>query len=101
MGAFFRESENAAHITELSDTSPRRTQRVLDEASLESHSDTELLDLFKAGSHCANDAMGILFTRYRRLVLSISAKILRDRAEAEDMVHEVFLEIGRKAHLFN
>jgi len=69
--------------------------------SLEACPDVTLLNLFKAGADHANDAMGILFKRYRRLVLSVSLKILRDRTEAEDLVQDVFMEICKKVHLFD
>ena len=52
---------------------------------------------------CAADAeaLGLLFRRYAQLVHSIGKKILRDSAEAEDFVQELFLHIFRKAHLFD
>ena len=60
-------------------------------------SDAELL-----GDICAHkpDALDTLFHRYVRLVRGIADRILRDRAEAEDITQEVFLEIYRKAHLY-
>ena len=52
---------------------------------------------------CAADAeaLGLLFPRYAQLVHSIGRKILRDPAEAEDFVQELFLHIFRKAHLYD
>lgn len=47
------------------------------------------------------DAFETLFCRYVRLVYRVAAGILRDRAEAEDVTQEVFLEIYRKAHLYD
>jgi RNA polymerase sigma-70 factor (ECF subfamily) len=47
------------------------------------------------------DALGLLFRRYARLVHSIGKKILRDAAEAEDFVQELFLHLFRKAHLYD
>ena len=44
-------------------------------------------------------ALERLFQRYVRLVHGIAHRILNDRAEAEDVTQEVFLEIYRKAHL--
>jgi RNA polymerase sigma-70 factor (ECF subfamily) len=46
------------------------------------------------------DALESLFHRYVRLVRGIAQRILNDRAEAEDITQEVFLEIYRKAHLY-
>jgi RNA polymerase sigma-70 factor (ECF subfamily) len=45
--------------------------------------------------------MSVLFDRFHRLVLSVARRILRDSAEAEDLMQEVFLEIYRKAALFD
>ncbi|MGA2605928.1 MAG: sigma-70 family RNA polymerase sigma factor [Halobacteriota archaeon] len=52
---------------------------------------------------CTDDteALGILFRRYARLVHSIGKRILRDPAEAEDFVQELFLHLFRKAHLYD
>ena len=47
------------------------------------------------------EALGIMFDRYARLVMSIALRTLRDRGEAEDMVQEVFLYLYRKAALFD
>jgi RNA polymerase sigma-70 factor, ECF subfamily len=54
------------------------------------------------GDLCAEraDALESLFHRYVRLVTGIAQRILNDRAEAEDITQEVFLEIYRKAHLY-
>src|SRR6266446_529054 len=65
---------------------------------LDSRSDAELIELFKNGS---KEAMDVLYSRYRRLVLSTSLKILRNHAEAEDIVQDVFLEICKRAELFD
>jgi len=48
-----------------------------------------------------SDALAALFRRYIRLVHRVAANILRDDAEAEDVTQEVFLEIYRKAHLYD
>ena len=52
---------------------------------------------------CSEDkeALGLLFRRYARLVHSIGKRILRDTAEAEDFVQELFLHLFRKAHLYD
>jgi RNA polymerase sigma-70 factor, ECF subfamily len=47
------------------------------------------------------EALGLLFRRYARLVHSIGKRILRDHAEAEDFVQELFLYIFRKAYLYD
>ena len=60
--------------------------------------DEDLIDLLKAGS---SEPIAILFARYRRLVFGISMKILRDVAEAEDVVQDIFLEVWEKAERFD
>ena len=47
------------------------------------------------------DALSSLFNRYSRIVRSISARILRDAAEAEDLVQDLFLFIQRKCSVFD
>src|SRR5690606_4867119 len=61
-------------------------------------SDAELMAVMRAGR---GDALDALFQRYARLVYRIAADILKDRAEAEDSTQEIFLEIYRKAHLYD
>ena len=46
-------------------------------------------------------ALELLFLRYSRSVLTVGRRILRDRAEAEDLVHDVFLFVLDKCSLFN
>jgi RNA polymerase sigma-70 factor (ECF subfamily) len=59
-------------------------------AELKLLTDNELMGQLRDGS---NDALAVLFERYHRLVFSITAKILRDRGEAEDVTQDIFLEI--------
>ena len=47
------------------------------------------------------DALALLFRRYAHPVWNIGQRILRDKAEAEDLVQEVFLYIHRKSTLFD
>jgi len=60
--------------------------------------DHELMAQLQAGH---GDALAVLFDRYHRLVLSIALKIVRDPAEAEDIMQNVFLEIFRSAAQFD
>lgn len=46
-------------------------------------------------------ALSHLFRRYSRLVHNVGQRILRDKAEADDLVQEVFLYIHRKSTLFD
>jgi RNA polymerase sigma-70 factor (ECF subfamily) len=47
------------------------------------------------------EALGNLFRRYGRLVHTISNRIVRDPAEADDLLQEVFLFIHRKCRTFD
>ena len=61
-------------------------------------SDAELV----ADMHATNEeALAALFRRYVRLIYRVAADILRDTGEAEDITQEVFLEIYRKASLYD
>lgn len=45
-------------------------------------------------------AMAVLFDRYSRVVYSVSLRVLRDPASAEDVLQEIFLQIWRKPETF-
>ena len=60
--------------------------------------DRALIDEMQQGGA---DALGVLFGRYGRLVFAVARKILRNDAEAEDLTQEVFLEIYKKARLYD
>ena len=67
-------------------------------SQLKGLSDEELMAYLKEGH---DDALAVLFDRYYRLIFSIAFKILRDTAEAEDIVQTVFFEIYRAMGQFN
>jgi RNA polymerase sigma-70 factor (ECF subfamily) len=48
-----------------------------------------------------DDALGVLFDRYHRLVLHVALKIVRDVGEAEDVMQIVFMEIYKLAVQFD
>jgi RNA polymerase sigma-70 factor, ECF subfamily len=56
--------------------------------------------LIEVGSG-SKDALSLLFRRYRRTVLNVAQRILRDPSEAEDLCQEVFLLLFQKAKLFD
>jgi RNA polymerase sigma-70 factor, ECF subfamily len=60
--------------------------------------DELLLERVQSGDR---DALSLLFRRYAQLVRGVGQRILRDRAEADDLVQELFLYIYRKSGLFN
>ena len=61
-------------------------------------SDESLLEQISEGSR---EALGLLFRRHARAVRGVAFRILRNGAEADDLVQDVFLYLYRKASLFN
>jgi RNA polymerase sigma-70 factor, ECF subfamily len=61
-------------------------------------SDEALLTLAAGGDQ---QALGCLFERYDRLLRSVAVRILRDSAEAEDLVQDLFLFVLRKCAIFD
>jgi RNA polymerase sigma-70 factor (ECF subfamily) len=61
-------------------------------------SDESLLNQICIGDR---DALTTLFERYARLTRSVAARILRDAAEAEDLVQDLFLYIQQKCRIFD
>ena len=60
--------------------------------------DEDLIADLRAGRQ---DALGVLFDRYYRLIFDVARRILRDRGEAEDLMQDVFIEVYRKADLYD
>lgn len=48
-----------------------------------------------------SDALGLLFSRYARLVWTIARRILRNNEEADDLLQDVFLLVRRRASVFD
>lgn len=67
-------------------------------SAVHSVTDEALLTRLQAGEQ---EALGSLFQRYARIVRSVAARILRDAAEAEDLVQDLFLFIQRKCGIFD
>ncbi len=47
------------------------------------------------------NALGGLYDEFGGLLLAIGTRIVGDRAKAEDVLHDVFLEVWRKAHTYD
>src|SRR5882762_8933159 len=47
------------------------------------------------------EALAVLFRRYARLVWSVAERIVRNKAEADDLLQDVFLLIQRRASVFD
>ena len=67
-------------------------------SAVHSVTDEVLLAHLQAGEQ---EALGWLFQRYARVVRSVAARILRDAAEAEDLVQDLFLFIQRRCAIFD
>jgi RNA polymerase sigma-70 factor, ECF subfamily len=67
-------------------------------ASSEEQSDDSLLARI-----CKDDreALGLLFRRYASLVWTVAERIVRNKAEADDLLQDVFLLIQRRASIFD
>lgn len=60
--------------------------------------DVELLKAVAAGNEAA---LGRIYDRYRVILFGVLLRILNDRAEAEDVLQEVFLQVWRRAADFD
>jgi RNA polymerase sigma-70 factor (ECF subfamily) len=59
--------------------------------------DAELLTRVQHGD---DRAMAVLFDRYSKIVYSVSLRVLRDTAAAEDVMQEIFMQIWRSPTSF-
>lgn len=59
--------------------------------------DGVLLERVRAGDE---SAMVTLFDRYSRVVYSVSLRVLRDTASAEDVLQEIFMQVWRNPNSF-
>ncbi len=60
--------------------------------------DEELMERVSRGDTIA---LGMIFDRFYKVVLNITWRVLRDRAEAEDLTHAIFLQIFHHARRFD
>jgi RNA polymerase sigma-70 factor (ECF subfamily) len=65
--------------------------------SLRDLADDVVMSRFQGGELAA---LEVLYDRYAGLLLGIGRRLLRDATEAEDLVHDVFLYLFRKNHVF-
>lgn len=80
------------------DTGDRGKPLLLDRLKLHFISDENLAIRLSAGEA---DALTVLFERHSALVFRMAKRILRDHAEAEDMVQQIFLDFYRSAEKFD
>jgi len=60
--------------------------------------DRELVELLMGGSH---EALGELYARYRKQLMYFCKQYLRNEADTEDIVHDIFLRLWEKRHSLN
>ncbi len=80
------------------DRTPAESEANRHPIGCDKHSDESLLARIALDDR---DALGTLFQRYARVAFSIGRRILRDGAEAEDIVQDVFIYIHRKCRVYN
>lgn len=71
---------------------------LLKQLQLQLGTDEELIGYLQGGEA---EALTVLFKRHSPLVFRIAVRILRDEAEAEDAVQQVFLDLFRSADQFD
>jgi len=65
---------------------------------VQAEDDDTLILRLKSGDR---EALGVLFVRYARLVMSVGMRVLHDVTESEDLVHDVFILLLNKVELFD
>ncbi len=61
-------------------------------------SDSELVDAIRSGE---TEALGTLYDRHAARLLPAALGILRNRRDAEDLIHDVFVEAWQNAHSYD
>ena len=64
----------------------------------ETRADVELLALIAGGD---GRAVGALYDRYAQTLFPIALRIVRDRAEAEDVLHDAFVSVSERASQYS
>lgn len=65
-----------------------------EDAALANTDDASLVRRVAGGDR---DALAALYDRYAQQMLAIGVRMLRDQREAEDVLHDVFVEVWRRA----
>jgi RNA polymerase sigma-70 factor, ECF subfamily len=63
--------------------------------------DAEEAELLRAVARGDESAFARVYDRYGPILLGLLLRILRSRAEAEDVLQEVFLQVWQRAHSFD
>ena len=76
----------------------REEEVLTSDSPVQAEDDDTLLLRLKSGDR---EALGVLFLRYARLVMSVGMRVLHDVSESEDLVHDVFILLLNKVELFD
>jgi RNA polymerase sigma-70 factor, ECF subfamily len=87
-----------ASLPEVSATAVGRSSSLLGQLQQRLLSDESLVERLRNGNA---DALTVLFDRHNRLLFGIARRILRNDAEAEDAVQQVFLDVFRSINQFD
>lgn len=60
--------------------------------------DTRLVEAVAAGDRAA---LATLYDRHSGVLFAVARQLLNERAEIEDLVHDVFLEVWKRAHTYD
>ncbi|HEV7889541.1 MAG TPA: sigma-70 family RNA polymerase sigma factor [Pyrinomonadaceae bacterium] len=63
--------------------------------------DAEDAEMLRAVARGDESAFARIYDRYSPILLGLMLRILRSRAEAEDVLQEVFLQVWQRAHSFD
>jgi RNA polymerase sigma-70 factor (ECF subfamily) len=74
-----------------------RVEKSAEAIQATSNEDAELLARIENGEE---QAMAMLFERYSKIVYSVSLRVLKDPAAAEDVMQEIFMQIWRSPNSF-
>lgn len=65
---------------------------------VEASADVSLVQAVAAGDR---GALGDLYDRHASTLMGVGMRILKNRQETEDIVHDVFLEVWKRAHTYD
>lgn len=65
---------------------------------MQPNSDSDLLNAVRQNDE---SALSELYDRHAPAIMGVAMKILRNREESEDLVHDVFVEAWQRAHTYN
>ena len=71
---------------------------MVDNEKISAMQDRELVALFKEGSQAA---MEQLYLRYRNVLINLCLRYLKNTADAEDVVHDIFMQLWENPDVLN